>query len=76
MAETSSPVLQQKVLVGYAPSHTPRWAVIATQPLWAALAAADELLWHLSLLVVPVLALMIGAGGLIEWLYTTWFRCT
>jgi signal transduction histidine kinase len=68
--EIYSPVLQQKALVGYAPSHTPRWAVIATQPLRAALAAADELLWHLSLLVVPVLALMIGAGALIEWLYT------
>lgn len=58
-----------RALVGYFPAHVPGWAVVAVQPTASALAPADHLLHRLSLLLVPFLALMLGAGGLIERLY-------
>jgi signal transduction histidine kinase len=58
-----------EALVGYAPARAPGWAVVAAQPLAAALAPADLLLHQLLLLVVPLLALMVGAGAAIEFLY-------
>jgi signal transduction histidine kinase len=58
-----------KALVGFAPARAPGWAVVASQPLAAALAPADHLLHRLLLLVLPLLALMAGAGAAIEFLY-------
>src|SRR5207249_1705113 len=67
--EVVSPLLHEPVLVGYAPARRPRWAVIAAQPVTAALAPANGLLGQLSLLVLPILLLVLGAGGAIERLY-------
>jgi signal transduction histidine kinase len=60
---------RERILLSYAPAKVPGWAVLAVQPRDAALAAADHLSRRLSLLVVPVLALMLGAGWSIERLY-------
>jgi signal transduction histidine kinase len=58
-----------ELLVGYAPARVPRWAVVVVQPMAAALGPADQLVGRLSLLVVPIFALMLSAGWSIEWLY-------
>jgi signal transduction histidine kinase len=67
--EAPSPDGRGVALVGYAPARVPGWAVIAVQPVQAALASSNQLLRPLSLLVLPIAALMIGAGWSIEWLY-------
>jgi signal transduction histidine kinase len=67
--EAPNPDGHGKALIGYAPARVPGWAVVAVQPVEAALAPADHLLRRMALLVVPILGLMIGAGGSIERLY-------
>jgi signal transduction histidine kinase len=65
-SEGFSPIFRQAALVGFAPALGPRWAVIAAQPEAAALAPAHQLLRRLSLYLLPVLGIILGAGRAME----------
>jgi signal transduction histidine kinase len=64
-----SPVLQTSALVGYAPARKPQWAVVVAQSEQAALAPANQVLRRFLLLMVPLLAIFIGAGWAMDRLY-------
>jgi signal transduction histidine kinase len=60
---------QSSALVGYAYARKPQWVVIVSQPLNEALAPTNYLTGQLSLVAIPILALMGAAAWSLSGLY-------
>ncbi|HXG24750.1 MAG TPA: cache domain-containing protein, partial [Chthonomonadales bacterium] len=66
---TTLPNDKGDVLIGYAQTQTSEWTVLVVQSTQAALAATNYVVSMLSLLFIPLLAVITGAGWLLNRLY-------